>query len=204
MRSNRTIPWHMAFDYALKHMVQLIFACIILGMAFGFSSENDSSSICSIPLFIFGFILMLQMSFKFLVDGVSTGISIYFDSVPEIRGHHSSEILTTDTVVEQRFECENCHEFCKETDLKCPHCGVIFENEAETQIDKNTIEPPEITELDVRVDELNELQKEINILQSLINIANESSDFTTEERLTKDIKRITKRRAALRKLIGED
>ncbi|MDC3064351.1 hypothetical protein OA172_00440 [Euryarchaeota archaeon] len=80
--TNKRISWSDAMDYALDHVTQMILTVIALVVGLSFASDGSPAGIlCSFPFFALVVILIFQQSYKFLVDGVSNGISIYFDGL---------------------------------------------------------------------------------------------------------------------------
>ena len=202
--AKKRISWSDAMDYALDHATQTILTVIVFGVALAFMSDGDTGGIfCSFPFFALTAILIFQQSYKFFVDGVSKGISIYFDGLKleeEIESAHQEY-----EEARARWEQDN-----SATQRESGPKNIAEPNTG----DKKKGPPPATSEDNDELDsqqvqsgpeqDLTKVQKEINILTAMNNLAKESNDETTFQQLTKDIDELKKKRSKLRKMLGDD
>ena len=203
--TSKRISWFDAMDYALNHVTQIILTVIVFVVAVRFASLGSPEGfLCSFPFFALTAILIFQQSYKFFVDGVSNGISIYFDGL-KLEEQMENPQEGNGDLVSRNQEQDNSTTQKKSgpTNIAEPDTGVKkkgpppAESRENDELDSQQV--PTGPEQD-----LTQVQKEINILTAMKNLAIESNDKATFQQLTKDVDRLKKRRNKLRKLVGDD
>lgn len=203
--TNRRISWFDAMDYALNHVTQMILTVIALIVGLLFASDASPAGIlCSFPFFALVVILIFQQSYKFLVDGVSNGISIYFDGLELEQKSENPQEGNGDSISRnQKQENSTTQKKSGPTNIAEPDTAVKKKGPPPTESRGNDeLESQQV--LSGPEQDLTQVQKEINILTAMKNLAKESNDEATFQQLTKDVDRLKKRRNKLRKLVGDD
>lgn len=202
--ANKRISWSDAMDYTLDHVTKTILTVIAFVVALAFASDGDAEGIlCSFPFFALTAILIFQQSYKFFVDGVSNGISIYFYGLKSEKEIEKAQQEYGEA--RARWEQDNSatQKESGPKNIAEPNTGVKKKSpppaKSEDNDELDSQQVPSGPEQD-----LTQVQKEINILTAMKNLAKESNDETTFQQLTKDIDGLKEKRSKLRKMVGDN